>query len=127
LKNDHNISFLFKSNKNRDPELENLQKVDIFLQQLPYFDKIKTNGFATYEEIKRNILLTITLNEIRPGLIHWSNRLIVFIHEFGLFFSKDEHVQLIKLYLKLIYTSDLDLPTVEVGLNVLYELLKYII
>ncbi len=106
--------------------MDNLQKVDIFLQQLPYFDKIKSNGFVTYEEIKKNILLSIALNEIRPGLIHWSNRLIVFIHEYGLFFTKDEHVRLIKLYLKLVYTSDLDLPTVEVGLNVLYELLKYI-
>jgi proteasome activator subunit 4 len=106
-------------------ELDNLQKVDIFLQQLPYFnEKIKPNGYAQYEDVKQNILKSLVYNEIRPGLIHWSNRLIVFIHEYGLYFSKQEHINLIKLYLSVIYTPNLDLPTIEVCLNVLYELLK---
>jgi proteasome activator subunit 4 len=93
---------------------------------LPYFDKIKTSARASFAEIQNNICVSIALNEIRPGLIHWSNRLIVFVHEYGLFFTKSDHLQLIKLYLELTLTPELDLPTVEVCLNVLFELLKLV-
>ena len=110
--------------KNMDADLADLQKCDVFVQQLPYFDKIKASGRLAFAEIKQNILTCLYLNEIRPGLIHWSNRLIVFIHEYGLFFTKKDHVDLVELYVEIALTANIDLPTVEFCLNVLIELLK---
>lgn len=107
-----------------DPELENLQKVDIFLQQLPYFDKIKQNAFQAFEEIQTNLAECIALNEIRPGFVHWTNRLIIFIHEYGLFFTKEEHIRLVRVYIELMLTPSIDLPTVDLCFQVLTDLLK---
>jgi len=107
-----------------DKDLENLQKVDIYVQQLPYFDKIKVNAFSAFEEIKLNIAEALAVNELRPGFVHWSNRLIIFIHEYGLFFTKEEHIRLIKLYISVMHTPEVDLPTVDICFNVLIELLK---
>jgi len=107
-----------------DPELENLQKVDIFLQQLPYFDKIKQNAFQAFEEIQSNLAECIALNEIRPGFVHWTNRLIIFIHEYGLFFTKEEHIRLVRVYIELMLTPSIDLPTVDLCFQVLTDLLK---
>lgn len=107
-----------------DKDLDNLQKVDIYVQQLPYFDKIKLNAFTAFEEIKLNITEALAVNELRPGFVHWSNRLIIFIHEYGLFFTKEEHIRLIKLYISVMLTPDVDLPTVDICFNVLVELLK---
>lgn len=113
-----------KDSVNLDPELENLQKVDIYTQQLPYFNQIKKSGFKEFEEIKRNIAECIILNEIRPGLVHWTNRLIIFIHEYGLFFTKEDHLKLIHLYMSLMINPEIDLPTVDLCFTVLVELLK---
>lgn len=109
-----------------DADLANLQRVDMFLQQLPYFEQTKQYAFATFDEIKRNLAESIVHNEIRPGFTHWTNQLIVFIHEYGLFFSKQEHIKLIKLYLNVVQTPDIDLPTIDFCFAALYELLKYI-
>jgi hypothetical protein len=108
-----------------DSELANLQKVDIFLQQLPFFDKIKASGFRQFEEIRLNLSESLAFNEIRPGFLHWSNKLIVFMHEYGLYFTKDDHLKLIRIYLQVIQTPNIDLSTIEFCLNVLTELLKY--
>ena len=62
------------SKRNHDPDLVNLQKVDIFVQQLPYFDRIKANAFQAFDDIKANISHSLILNEIRPGFVHWTNR-----------------------------------------------------
>jgi hypothetical protein len=110
--------------KSINPELANLQKVNIFVQQLPYFDKIKLNAFQAFDEIKKNILESLAINEIRPGFVHWSNRFIIFIHEYGLFFTKEEQIKLIKLYIEVMLTPNIDLPTVDICFDVLEELLK---
>lgn len=107
-----------------DPELKCLQKVDIYVQQLPFFDQIKKCAFETFELIRKNITEAIVLNEFRPGFSHWSNQLIVFIHEYGLFFTKQDHLKLIKLYLSVMLNERVDLPTIDYCLNVLTELLK---
>lgn len=110
--------------KHHDPDLVDMQKVDVFLQQLPYFDQIKLNAVHSFAEIKKNLTEAIVLNEIRPGFVHWTNRLIVYVHEFGLFFSKQDHVKLIKLYLSVVLTPNIDLSAVDFCLNALIELLK---
>lgn len=112
--------------KKRDPDLEHLQKVDLFLQQLPYFDKIKLNAFQSFDEIKSKLSECLSLNELRPGFVHWTNRLIIFIHEYGLFFTKEDHLKLINVYLELMLTPNIDLPTVDLCFQILTDLLKYL-
>lgn len=112
--------------KKRDPDLEHLQKVDLFLQQLPYFDKIKLNAFQSFDEIKSKLSECLILNELRPGFVHWTNRLIIFIHEYGLFFTKEDHLKLINVYLELMLTPNIDLPTVDLCFQILTDLLKYL-
>lgn len=112
--------------KKRGPDLEHLQKVDLFLQQLPYFDKIKLNAFQSFDEIKSKLSECLSLNELRPGFVHWTNRLIIFIHEYGLFFTKEDHLKLINVYLELMLTPNIDLPTVDLCFQILTDLLKYL-
>lgn len=105
--------------------LNEYQNVDIFTQQLPYFDKVKACALKTYDNIKQNLVESVVLNEIRPGFTHWTNQLITFLHEYGLFFNKQEHVRLVKFFVQVITTPDLDLPTIDFCLSALFELLKY--
>ena len=113
-----------KKSKQSDPDLQNLQKVDGFVQQLPFFDKVKANAFSTFEEIKQNLAETLATNEYRPGLVHWTNRLVTFINEYGLFFTKQEQLKLIDIYLNLMLVPNLDLSVVDLCLGILNELLK---
>lgn len=113
-----------KNWKHNDSQLKSLQKVDIYVQQLPFFDQIKKCAFETFELIRKNLSESIALNEFRPGFSHWSNQLIVFIHEYGLFFTKQDHLKLIKLFLSVMLNEKVDLPTVDYCFNVLTELLK---
>lgn len=122
---DQVVEKLEKKHRPMDPDLVDLQKVDGFLQQLPYFDKIKANAFASFETIKQNLSETLATNEYRPGLVHWTNRLVSFIHEYGLFFTKSDHLKLIDIYMNLMLTPNLDLSTVDLCFSVLNELLKY--
>lgn len=117
-------SDLDTANYKTDPDLENLQKVDVFVRQLPNFPTIKAHAFKTFEELKQNLSESLIQNELRPGFTHWSNRLIIFIHEYGLFFTKEDHLKLIKLYLEVLYTPNIDLPIADICLQVLTDLLK---
>jgi hypothetical protein len=100
------------------------QNVNQFLKQLPYFDKIKSNALNEFERIRLNLSKTIVLNELRPGLVHWTNRLQTYINEYGLFFKKEDHIQLIKIYLEIIATKNIDLTIVDLCFSILIELLK---
>ena len=124
VKSSIRLQKLDDSRHKHDPDLVDMQKVDVFLQQLPYFDQIKLNAVHSFAEIKKNLTEAIVLNEIRPGFVHWTNRLIVYVHEFGLFFSKQDHIRLIKLYLSVVLTPNIDLSAVDFCLNALIELLK---
>lgn len=125
IKYDLNIKkTVIKYSDYADSDLEDFQYVNHFLKHLPYFDKIKVNAFNEFEQIKSNLAKSIILNEIRPGLVHWTNRLQTFINEYGLFFTKKDHIKLIKIYLEIIYTPDVDLVIVDLCFSILVELLK---
>ena len=112
------------STRSIDPDLVHLQKVDAFVQQLPFFDKVKANAFACFDEIKVNLAMSLATNELRPGLIHWSNRLVTFMNEFGFFFTREDHLKLIDIYLNLMLVPNLDLSVVNICLGILHKLLK---
>jgi proteasome activator subunit 4 len=113
-----------KFNESIDSDIMEYQNVNQFIKHLPYFDKIKANAQSEFERIRLNLSKTIALNEIRPGLVHWTNRLQTYINEYGLFFSKEDHLKLIKIYLEIIATRNIDLTIVDLCFSILIELLK---
>jgi proteasome activator subunit 4 len=113
-----------KFNEHTDSDIIEYQNVNQFLKHLPHFDKIKANALSEFERIRLNLSKTIALNEIRPGLVHWTNRLQTYVNEYGLFFSKEDHVKLIKIYLEIIFTRNIDLTIVDLCFSILIELLK---
>ncbi|RNA36559.1 proteasome activator complex subunit 4 isoform X2 [Brachionus plicatilis] len=113
-----------KYNESIDLDLKNFQYVNQFIKHLPYFDKTKKNALQEFVEIKSNLAKALILNELRPGLVHWTSRLQTYINEFGLFFTKDDHIKLIKIYLQVIVTPQIDLVLVEMSFSLLTELLK---
>ncbi|CAF1055101.1 unnamed protein product [Brachionus calyciflorus] len=115
---------VIKYSEYADCDIEDFQNVNQFIKHLPFFDKIKKNAFYEFEQIKTNLAKSIILNEIRPGLVHWTNRLQTFINEFGLFFNKNDHLKLIEIYLQIISCPDIDLVIVDMCLSILVELLK---
>lgn len=108
-----------------DADVADFQFVNQFIKHLPYFNKIKENAFNELELIRTNLAKSILLNEIRPGLVHWTNRLQTFINEYGLFFSKSDHLRFIKIYLEIIATPEIDLVVIDLCFSILVELLKY--
>ena len=87
-------------------------------------DKIKLNAVSELNQIKYNLAKSILINELRPGIMHWTNRLQTYINEFGLYFTKKEHVEFIQIYLQLTFTNHVDLVMVNLFLSTLIELIK---
>ena len=104
--------------------MESFQAQNQYIKHLPYVEKVKQSALNDFEEIKRNVAKSILLNEIRPGLAYWTNRLQSFINEYGLCFDKEDHLRLIHIYLQIIFTDDVDLVLVDLCFGVLTELLK---
>lgn len=115
---------VIKYNQYIDVDLSDFQNVNQFIKHLPYFDKLKQNAFDEYDLIKTNLSKSLLLNEIRPGLVHWTNRLQTYINEYGLFFTKHDHLRFIQIYLEIIHTNDVDLVIVDLCFSILIELLK---
>lgn len=107
-----------------DADIVDFQYVNQFIKHLPYFNKIKANAFDELELIKTNLAKSVLLNEIRPGLVHWTNRLQTFINEYGLFFPKSDHLRFVQIYLEIIATPDIDLVVIDLCFSILVELLK---
>ncbi len=53
-----------------------------------------------------------------------TNRLQTYINEYGLYFSKKEHLDFIEIYMQLTFTVNIDLVMVNLFLSTLIELLK---
>ncbi len=127
MSNDRMISIstpCTKYNFYTDSDLNDFQNVNQFVKHLPYFDKIKINALEELNLIKQNLAKTIVLNELRPGLVHWTTRLQAYINEYGLCFTKQDHLNLIKIYIELISTENIDLTIVDLCFSTLVELLK---
>lgn len=107
-----------------DPDLKHLQKVNTFTKQLPNFERIKQTAFQSFEDIKQNLTKCIIYNELRPGLVYWTRSLLGFIEDHGLFFTKSDHIQLVKFYIELIKIPDIDLLIADVSLLTLSVLLR---
>ena len=60
---------------NFDNDLVDLQKVNPYIRLFPNFNTvIKNEAKNFFNEIKDNLVNSIKYNEIRPGLLHLTNR-----------------------------------------------------
>jgi proteasome activator subunit 4 len=104
--------------------MSEFQKMNQYIQHLPNNDTVILNANNEFLTIKENICKSILLNELRPGLVHWTSRLLSYLNEYGFYFNKSDHLNLIQIYTNLITTPKIDLLIVEQCLKMLTQLLK---
>ena len=104
----------------------NLQKPNVDNQYLPFFDSIRRQASKEFEEIRMQLSRTIQLRKIRPGLIIWSNRLELFITNYGYYFTKPDRLKLINFHLSILSVDDLSFQNVKLRFHILQELLKFV-
>lgn len=100
------------------------QKELIFNKLLPYSNRIDEESQIYLSEIKSNLSRAVLLRELRPGCVAWSGRLLRYINLYGYKFSKDDHINFIKLYYELILIPNLEASMVSLIANMLNTLLK---
>jgi hypothetical protein len=122
--NDDQTSDTDSSDPDSDDEFKNLQKISPYLKFYPNYPMVKEEARLKFQFVIENLIKSIFYNELRPGLIHWSQQFESYISEFGLYFTKEEHLNLIHLYLELLFTPDLDLSMIDYISNILNKLLR---
>ena len=55
------------------------QKEVVYNKLLPYGDRLDNEARQVLEEIKYNFGRAVVLRELRPGALHWCNRLFRFV------------------------------------------------
>ncbi|PAV68602.1 hypothetical protein WR25_09442 [Diploscapter pachys] len=85
--------------KGLPPAKYKFQKEHWQLRYLPYYSELEAQANRHFSEIKAGLAHSIALNDIRYGFDNWSRELAFYIHQYGLRFSKEEHVTLVKMYL----------------------------
>ncbi|XP_070577632.1 proteasome activator complex subunit 4-like isoform X2 [Ptychodera flava] len=109
----------------REAELGFVPQKEIpYNKLLPYADKIDEESTRLLADIKANLGRAIQLRELRPGVIHWTSRLSMYIRLYGRKFSKEDHVLLIKLVYELLTIPDLEFKLVQKFAQLLITLLK---
>lgn len=58
------------------------QKEVIYNKLLPYSDCLDHEARVVLEEIKYNLGRSVALRELRPGALHWCDRLFRFVSSF---------------------------------------------
>ncbi|RWS03023.1 hypothetical protein B4U79_12589, partial [Dinothrombium tinctorium] len=91
-------------------------------KHLPYYSNLKEEAIEYLREIKGNISLSLLLSE--SNSMTWIESIVKFTKLYGRYFSKDDHIYLIKLFLEVIITPGLDLRKVHWFIVVLYDLLR---
>ena len=84
------------------------QKEHTGLQWLPYADKIDAESKDNFSKIKTNLAKCIALRQFRPGYLEWTNRLIKYMRLYKFKFTKEDQLQLIKMFWSVIHIPELD-------------------
>ncbi|XP_042231597.1 proteasome activator complex subunit 4-like isoform X2 [Homarus americanus] len=80
------------------------QKQVIYNKLLPYKEHIGKEILEQICDIKENLSKAVILRDIRPGCIHWVAKLSRFVKLYGMCFSKEDHICLVKLMYELAVT-----------------------
>ncbi|XP_071454240.1 proteasome activator complex subunit 4-like [Hetaerina americana] len=100
------------------------QKEIIYNKLLPYADKLDEESNCMFAEIKANLGRCVMLREIQPGCGIWCTQLAKYIKLYGMKFSKEDHIILIKLMYELVTIPDLEPWILNKFAQVLIILLK---
>lgn len=84
------------------------QKENHYNRLLPYADEIDDESEKLFVDIKTNLIKSVLAQEMRPGCALWTSRLNKYIKIYGLKFSKEDHIALIKLFYQLMIIPDLE-------------------
>ncbi|CAF0813651.1 unnamed protein product [Adineta steineri] len=121
----NNSSLILERNADIDDD-DSLQKPNIYLQYLPHSELIPKQAHASFEEIRKNLSRTIQVSEFQPGFTLWTRKLKEFMSLYGFYFTKINHVKLIKFYLSIISTIDISYSVAQICFESLMDLLKHI-
>ncbi|XP_029642324.1 proteasome activator complex subunit 4 [Octopus sinensis] len=79
----------------------NLREI-IHNHNLPYYDELEAESERVLAQIKTNLARTVELRDIKTGAIHWVEQLLRYVRLYGLKFSKEDHIHLVKLLYELL-------------------------
>ncbi|XP_072929954.1 proteasome activator complex subunit 4-like isoform X2 [Epargyreus clarus] len=75
---------------------------------LPYASELDEESTKFLEQVKINLGKAVMLREMKPACGMWTARLMKYIRIYGLKFSKEDHIALIKLAYELVLIPDLE-------------------
>ncbi|TKR87481.1 hypothetical protein L596_011872 [Steinernema carpocapsae] len=107
-----------------DSDDPRFQKIVWQLKYLPYADDVETEGDQWFVKIKTGLSQSIFKREIRPGLIYWLEELERYVAQYSLRFTKEDHINLIKLFYSVVTMKDCDFRLVKCSCRVLNNLLS---
>ncbi|CAH1108407.1 unnamed protein product [Psylliodes chrysocephalus] len=100
------------------------QKENVYNKLLPYADELEEESSKLFEDIKSNLVKSVLAREMRPGCALWTSRLMKYIKIYGMKFSKEDHIALIKLFYELVIIPDLEPTRINKCATMLIQLLK---
>lgn len=92
------------------------------LKKLPYGAELEEQANQHFLMIKKGLAESILLNDAASGFCHWTMELDKYIDYYGRRFSKEEHIQLIKIFLPLVKKGAI-FRNVIIAMRTLYTLL----
>ncbi|ULT88652.1 hypothetical protein L3Y34_007695 [Caenorhabditis briggsae] len=93
------------------------------LKKLPYSDELEEQANRHFQMIKKGLAESILLNDAATGFCHWTMELDKYIDFYGRRFSKEEHIQLIHIFLPLVKKGAI-FRNVKIAMRTLYTLLS---
>lgn len=105
---------------------DNFVRSNIYNKYSPFNESIKKQSDLLFDEILKNLSLTIQLDELEPGFSVWSKKLKEFISLYGFSFSKIDHIKLINYYLSILSINNLNYQYVKICFDLLHELLRFV-
>ncbi|XP_060526500.1 proteasome activator complex subunit 4-like [Cylas formicarius] len=100
------------------------QRENVYNELLPYSESLDEESTKLFIDIKTNLVKSILAQEMRPGCALWTSRLNKYIKIYGMKFSKEDHIALIKLFYELVTIPDLEPTRVNKCALTLTQLLK---
>ncbi|CAH0550528.1 unnamed protein product [Brassicogethes aeneus] len=100
------------------------QKENVYNKFLPYAADLDEESTKLFTDIKTNLVKSVLAREMRPGCALWTSRLNKYIKIYGLKFSKEDHIALIKLFYELVIIPDLEPSRINKSATTLTSLLK---
>uniref|UniRef100_A0A6P7GVF6 Proteasome activator complex subunit 4B-like n=1 Tax=Diabrotica virgifera virgifera TaxID=50390 RepID=A0A6P7GVF6_DIAVI len=108
-------------NSQKNPKF---QKENVYNKLLPYADELEVESAQLFLDIKTNLIKSVLAREMRPSCALWTSRLMKYIKIYGMKFSKEDHIALIKLFYELTIIPDLEPTRINKCATTLIQLLK---